>query len=128
MLGLATITIQRTEELHMEAMKIYHEELRVTLHSQSDDTYHHFYVSPKLTVAELTQVALNTLAQGPNRQRVLEMLECYEPVLELFDEEREENILAAEQSLQQAGLSNNAVFRIAAQPRKEKIMFCRYSA
>ena len=102
------------------------QQLNITLYSSSDDTYHHFCVPQQMTVDAFLELALERLSQGEGAERVQALRRYYEPVLELHC--REDNReLPGENPLLEAGLSDQAVCRIAARPRKERIMFCSYS-
>ena len=79
-----------------------------------------------MTVSDFLELALERLGQGKGAERVHKLKDNYEPVLELPspDGGRE---LPADKSLLEAGVFDHAICRIVARPRKERIMFCRYS-
>lgn len=99
------------------------QQLNIIIYSSSDNTNHHFCVSPHMTVAAFLELALERLNQGEGAERVQLLRRYYEPVLELHSggESRE---LPCDKGLLEAGVSDQAVCRIAARPRKERIMFC----
>lgn len=101
-------------------------QLNLTLHSSSDHAHHGFCVSARMTVGDFLELALDRLAQGNGAERVRDLRNNYEPVLELPspDGGRE---LPADKTLAEAGVFNHAICRIVARPLKERIMFCRYS-
>lgn len=102
------------------------ETIHITIACQVEPGRHPFEVSPQLTVGEFLQQVLDELARSDDGERVKTLLECYEPVLELQGV-GEEAALANDLPLQQAGVTDGAICRIAGTPRKEKIMFCRHS-
>lgn len=99
--------------------------LSLTLLSSSDNTPHQFNVSPEMKVAAFLELALAKLSEGNGAKRVEALKRYYQPVLELQarDGGRE---LETQASLAEEGVRDGAVFRIAARPLKERIMFCRY--
>ncbi len=98
----------------------------ITLLCHSDNSEYHFSVSPHLPIGELLEQALEGLAQGDNAERMRQLRDNYEPVLELLiDNEVIE--LKNNQTLAKAGIRTNATCQIAARPLKEKLMFCRYA-
>lgn len=99
--------------------------IRVIVESRSVPGKHLFEVSPGLAVGAFLNRVLERLAQGDSAERVQAMLECYEPVLELVTGETAKP-LNSSMTLEHAGVADQAVCRIAARPRKEKIMFCRH--
>lgn len=101
--------------------------LNVILYSRSDNAHHRFCVPAQMSVGEFLELALRHLGQGEGAARVEALRRYYEPELELQDREGDRE-LPREQSLSEAGVSDQAVCQIAARPRKERIMFCSYSA
>ena len=97
--------------------------LNISLYSNSDDRHHHFCVPAQITVTAFLELALERLSQGEGAERVQALMRYYEPVLELHctEDNRE---LPGDKTLIEAGLCDHAVCRIAARPRKERIMFC----
>ncbi len=79
-----------------------------------------------MTVAAFLELALEHLSQGEGAERVQTLRLYYDPVLELHCNNDGQE-LPGDKTLIEAGLSNHAVCRIAARPRKERIMFCSYS-
>lgn len=101
-------------------------QIHLILYSNSDYSHHHFCVPADMQVADFLELALERLARGKGAERVRALKENYEPVLELPSPEGERE-LANDISLAEAGVTDQAICRIAARPRKERIMFCRYS-
>lgn len=111
----------------MDSDVIQSEELiTVSIECQSEPGTIHFEVSPQLGIGEFLLHALDKLAEHGNAERVKNMQNYYEPVLELC-EGNASLPLDSEMTLIQAGVGNNAICRIAARPLKERIMFCNYS-
>ena len=101
-------------------------QVTVQLICHSDNSQHNFTASPDLLIGTFLEQILEKLSQGENSERMSQLRECYEPVLELVV--NGEGIeLQSEQSLTEAGLSDNATCQIAARPLKEKLLFCRYA-
>lgn len=101
--------------------------ITITLRLHSDNSQRRFTASPHLRIDRFLEQILEELAQGENSDRVRQLRECYEPVLELFiDGEASE--LENTQTLSEAGVGENAICQIAARPLKEKLMFCRYAS
>ncbi|MGM0594664.1 MAG: hypothetical protein ACQETD_09015 [Pseudomonadota bacterium] len=100
--------------------------IHVTIACQIDPGQHLFEVSPQLTVGAFLKRVLNELAAKEGGERVKTLLECYEPALEL-QEAGAGRALNSGLTLDQAGVNDGALCRIAGTPRKERIMFCRHS-
>ncbi len=101
-------------------------QLTLTLYSSSDYTHHRFSVPARTTVSDFLELALERLGRGKGAERVQELRDNYEPVLELPSPDGGLE-LSPDKSLFEAGVFNHAVCRIVARPRKDRIMFCRYS-
>lgn len=101
-------------------------QLNLTLYSRSDYSHHSFCVPAQMTVGDFLELALERLAQGKGADRVQALMSDYAPVLEIPtpDGGRE---LPDDKTLAEAGVFDHAICRIIAKPRKERIMFCRYS-
>lgn len=100
--------------------------ITVTLLCHSDNSERRFTASPQLRVEAFLEQILEELAQGDNAERVCQLRECYEPVLELV-RDGVGTALSKAQTLSEAGMGENAICQIAAHPLKEKLMFCRYN-
>lgn len=100
-------------------------ELRLNLYSSSDNTYHPFCVSATMTVADFLELAMAKLGEGDGAERVEALKRYYQPVLEIQTRRGDQEV-ASNVTLAEAGLSNEAVCRIAARPLKERLMFCSY--
>ena len=101
--------------------------ISLTLLSHHDNTQQQLEVRADQPIAEFLEQLLESLARGGNGERVAQMRECYEPVLELV---RGDNDVALEnhQTLSEAGVVEGDTVQIAARPLKEKLLFCRYSS
>lgn len=100
--------------------------IRVTIECNTAPGIFHFEVHPSQLIREFLHHVLETLAQGENRARVTSMQSYYEPVLELC-EGSTSLPLDSSMTLEQAGIEDKSICRIAAKPRKERIMFCSNS-
>ena len=100
--------------------------ISLTLLSHHDNSQQQLKVRADLQIAEFLEQLLASLAEGENGERVAQMRECYEPVLELVRGGSELE-LGDEQTLAQAGVVEGDTVQIAARPIKEKLLFCRYS-
>ena len=100
--------------------------ISLTLLSHQDNSQQQLKVRADLQITEFLEQLLASLAKGENGERVAQMRECYEPVLELVRGESELE-LRDEQTLAQAGVVEGDTLQIAARPLKEKLLFCRYS-
>ena len=98
----------------------------LTLLSHRDHTQRQVYAYPQQTVGQLLEQLLQQLAEGGNAEHMARMRECYEPVLEIVCDGKG-IALDNEQSLEETGVCAGDTLQIAAQPRKEKLLFCRYS-
>jgi hypothetical protein len=103
-----------------------HSDITITLLCHRDNSLRRFTVSPRLHVDAFLEQVLAELAQGDDAERVRQLRECYEPVLELVRDGKG-TALTTSQTLGEAGVDDDAVCQIAAYPLKEKLMFCRYS-
>lgn len=103
-----------------------HSDITITLLCHRDNSLRHFTVSPMLRVDAFLEQVLEELAQGDDAERIRQLRECYEPVLELI-RDGEGTALTTNQTLDEAGVGDDAVCQIAAHPLKEKLMFCRYN-
>ena len=101
-------------------------QLTIILHSDSDNTRHRFSVPERMSVAGFLELALTRLSEEQGAARVEALRRCYDPVLELQSPEGNRE-LPPDLDLKEAGVGDQAVCRIAARPRKERIMFCSYS-
>ena len=101
--------------------------ISLTLLSHHDNTQQQLKVSADLPIAEFLKQLLESLAKGENGERVAQMRECYEPVLELVRNGSEVE-LKDELTLAEAGVIAGDTVQIAARPLKEKLLFCRYSS
>jgi hypothetical protein len=101
--------------------------ITITLLRRSDNSQSRITASPQLRIGAFLEQILNELAQGENGDRIRQLRECYEPVLELLiDGEGTE--LDNNRTLSEAGVGENAICQIAARPLKKKMMFCRYAS
>ena len=100
--------------------------LNLTLYSSSDHRHHGFCVPARMRVGEFLEFALERLARGKGAERVRILRENYQPVLEIPSSEGGRE-LPDDVILAEAGVCDHAICRIVARPRKERIMFCRYS-
>lgn len=100
--------------------------IQIIIESQAEPGEQIFEASPQLAVGAFLNRVMERLTQGENAARVKAMLEYYDPVLELLKGESA-TPLNNSMTLHHAGVTDQAVCRIAAKPRKEKIMFCRNS-
>jgi hypothetical protein len=99
------------------------ESITVCIESQTEPGKIHFEVSPQLAIREFLLHVLDKLAECGNADRVKNMQNYYEPVLELCVGDTTLP-LDSEMTLEQAGVENEAVCCISAKPLKERIMFC----
>lgn len=99
------------------------ETITVTIECHTEPGFFHFTVSPKLGIVPFLTQVLDTLAHGDNAERVRNMQNYYEPVLELCAGSATIP-LDSTMTLQQAGVEHHSICRISAKPRKERIMFC----
>ncbi len=98
----------------------------LTLLCHRDNTQHQLCACHQQTVEELLEQLLQLLAKGENPEQLAQMHECYTPVLERLCE-GEGIALDNALSLEEAGVCPGDTLQIAAKPRKEKLLFCRYS-
>lgn len=94
----------------------------VDCHNSPDRLY--FDVEPQLPVNALVEQVLERLAVGENADHVNTMRQYYSPVLELL-QDGNATPLSNNDTIQQSGITDQSLCRIAAKPRKERIMFCR---
>jgi len=78
-----------------------------------------------MTVADFLELAMAKLGEGDGAERVEALKRYYQPVLEIQTRRGDQEV-ASNVTLAEAGLSNEAVCRIAARPLKERLMFCSY--
>lgn len=102
------------------------DEIRITLLCHSDSTQHDFSLSSATPVRVFIEMVLERLAQTDHTGRMSRLRECYEPVLEVVEASHERE-LSSNQTLAEAGVTDNSICQIAARPLKEKLMFCRHS-
>jgi hypothetical protein len=100
--------------------------IRITIESHSERGTHAFAISPKMAVGAFLKLVLRKLSSEGHAERINAMLECYEPVLELY-QGNGASPLNNGMTLQQSGVADQSVCRISGRPRKEQLMFCRYS-
>lgn len=83
----------------------------------------YFEVEAQLPVHRFVEKVLATLGTGEKAEQVRVMQAYYEPVLELV---RDGSAIAlnSRATLQQAGIRDQALCRISAKPRKERMMCC----
>ena len=101
--------------------------ISLTLLSHHNNSQQLLEVCADLPIAEFLEQLLESLAKGENGERVEQMRECYEPVLELVRCGNEVELIN-DQTLAEAGVIEGDTVQIAARPLKEKLLFCRYSA
>ncbi len=101
-------------------------QINLTIYSSSDFTHYAFCLPARMVVRDFIELALKRLARGKGAERVQELKNNYEPVLELPTPEGGRE-LPSDISLFEAGVFDHAICRIVARPRKERIMFCRYT-
>ncbi len=101
-------------------------QIALTLLCHRDNTQHQLYAYQQQTVGELLEQSLQLLAAGKSTEQMRHMSECYTPVLERVSDG---NGIALDNalSLVEAGVCTGDTLQIAAKPRKEKLLFCRYS-
>lgn len=97
--------------------------LRVTVDCHNSPGRLHFEVDPHLPVHDLVEQVLERLAEGGNAEQVNTMRRYYSPVLELLQEDGAVP-LSSSDTVRQAGITDRSLCRIAAKPRKDRIMFC----
>ncbi|MFO7592601.1 MAG: hypothetical protein R6X15_00960 [Pseudomonadota bacterium] len=97
--------------------------IRVTVDCHNSPNRLHFDVDPHLPVHALVKQVLDLLAEGENAEHVNMMRRYYSPVLELV---REDSAipLSSSDTIRQAGIADQSLCRIAAEPRKDRFMFC----
>ncbi len=100
--------------------------ISLTLLSHHDNSQQSLHVSADLQISEFIEQLLDSLSRGKNDERIAQMRECYEPVLELVKNGASE-ALESHQTLAEAGVVEGDTLQIAARPLKEKLLFCRYS-
>lgn len=100
--------------------------IRITIESHGERGTHAFDISPKMAVGAFLNLVLRKLSSEGHAERINTMLECYEPVLELC-QGNGASPLNNSMTLQQAGVVHQSVCRVSGRPRKEQLMFCRYS-
>lgn len=99
--------------------------LPLTLLCHNDGSEHQFCAPSQQTVAEFLEQAIERLSHCIAPEAVTHLRQNYIPVLERL-EHGNTVPLESTLSLQEAGVSANDTLQIAALPRKEKILFCRY--
>lgn len=100
--------------------------ISVTIQSHSDRGDYTFSVPVSMAVGAFLKLVLDKLVESGHGERINSMLECYEPVLEHCREAGPVPLLNS-MTLVQAGLADRSVCRLSGRPRKEELMFCRYS-
>jgi hypothetical protein len=100
--------------------------INITVLCHADNSQQHFSTQAHLRIGEFLEQILEQLAQGEDAERLAQLCNNYEPVLEMvIDGEGIE--LENGDTLAEAGVGDNAICQIAARPLKEKLMFCRYA-
>ena len=100
--------------------------IHLTLILHSEKSEHQFCAYPQQKVGDLLQQQLSRLEQGKNAEQMRLMRECYQPVLERV-RDNDRVALNNAMTLRDAGIVSGDSLQIAAIPRKEKLLFCRYS-
>ncbi|HEY9148157.1 MAG TPA: hypothetical protein VIQ22_04020 [Gammaproteobacteria bacterium] len=96
-------------------------QIAVDCHSCPERLY--FEVEVKLPVQHFIEKVLAALSTGENAEQVSTMQTYYEPVLELISDNGA-IALDSRATLHQAGVRDQALCRISAKPRKERMMCC----
>lgn len=100
--------------------------ISLTLLSHHDKAQYPLQAYLGQSVGSLLEQLLSLLERGEDAARFSQMRECYEPILERLVGD-EAIPLENHQSLEAAGLRDGDTLQIAAHPRKEELLFCRYS-
>lgn len=100
--------------------------ISVMLHSHGGAGDITINVPTDLRVAEFIEQAISLLSQGEDAERSALLLKNYRPVLELVQQGQHAE-LEGHHTLAAAGVTQNAMLQIAAQPIKEAQLFCRYA-
>lgn len=96
-------------------------QIAVDCHSCPEPLY--FEVEAQLPVHRFVEKVLAALGTGENAEQIRRMQTYYEPVLELVSD-GSAIALDSRATLQQAGIRDQALCRISAKPRKERMMCC----
>ena len=108
----------------MNALKnTANETIRIIIECHTEPGMFQFDVQPQLSIDQFLGEVLDKLSQGSNAERVRNMRQYYEPILEHCTDNATIPLDGA-LTLDQAGLQDQSVCRIAARPLKERIMFC----
>lgn len=99
--------------------------IRVAIDCHNSPDRLHFDVDPHLPVHALVEQVLDRLAEGENAEHVKTMRRYYSPVLEMVQQDSAIPLNSSD-TIEQAGITDQSLCRIAAKPRKDRIMFCSH--